>query len=74
MKNITKIKCPDTNLKNYECNPQKYDGIIHALLNEISEIKYQRKKDKISRIHHINFYCCPIWALLMLSLCDWCSM
>ncbi len=45
IKNITKIKCPDTNLKNYECNPQKYDIIIHSLLSEISQIKLQREKE-----------------------------
>ena len=43
--NLTKISYPNTNLRNYECNPQKYDIIIHSLLSEISQIKLQREKE-----------------------------
>ena len=42
---MTKISYPNTNLRNYECNPQKYDIIIHSLLSEISQIKLQREKE-----------------------------
>ena len=43
--NMAKISYPKTNLRNYECNPQKYDIIIHSLLSEISQIKLQREKE-----------------------------
>ena len=43
--NMVKISYPNTNIRNYECNPQKYDIIIHSLLSEISQIKLQREKE-----------------------------
>ena len=43
--NLTKIKNPKADIRNYECNPQKYDIIIHSLLSEISQIKLQREKE-----------------------------
>jgi len=43
--NMAKINYPKTNIRNYECNPQKYDIIIHSLLSEISQIKLQREKE-----------------------------
>ena len=45
LNNLTKISYPNTNIRNYECNPQKYDIIIHSLLSEISQIKLQREKE-----------------------------
>ena len=53
-KNLSKIDYPQEDIRNYECNPQKYDGIIHALLNEISEIKYQRKKENDEFVNQIK--------------------
>ena len=45
LNNLKKINYPNTNIRNYECNPQKYDIIIHSLLSEISQIKLQREKE-----------------------------
>ena len=45
IENMTKINYPNTNIRNFECNPQKYDIIIHSLLSEISAIKLQREKE-----------------------------
>ena len=53
-KNITKIDYPKDDIRNYECNPQKYDKIIHSLLSEISEIKFQRKKENEEFINQIK--------------------
>jgi hypothetical protein len=54
LKNITKIDYPNTDIRNYECNPQKYDKIIHSLLSEISEIKFQRKKENEEFVNQIK--------------------
>ena len=60
IKNMTKINYPNTNIRNYECNPQKYDIIIHSLLSEISAIKLQREKEnknfeqKIKQLQNVN--------------------
>ncbi len=53
-KNITKIDFPKADIRNYECNPQKYDAIIHSLLSEISEIKFQRKKENEQFVNQIK--------------------
>jgi hypothetical protein len=53
-KNISKIEYPNTDIRNYECNPQKYDAIIHSLLREISEIKLQRKKENEQFVNQIK--------------------
>ena len=45
IENMAKINYPNTNIRNYECNPQKYDIIIHSLLSEISAIKLEREKE-----------------------------
>ena len=52
--NNLKIEYPETDIRNYECNPQKYDGIIHSLLKEISEIKFQRKKENEQFVEQIK--------------------
>ena len=49
-----KIEYPQTDIRNYECNPQKYDNIIHSLLKEISEIKIQRKKENEHFVNQIK--------------------
>ena len=54
LKNISKIEYPNTDIRNYECNPQKYDAIIHSLLSEISEIKFQRKKENEEFVNQIK--------------------
>ena len=53
-KNISKIEYPNTDIRKYECNPQKYDAIIHSLLSEISEIKFQRKKENEAFVNQIK--------------------
>lgn len=53
-KNISKIEYPNTDIRKYECNPQKYDAIIHSLLSEISEIKFQRKKENEDFVNQIK--------------------
>ena len=54
LNNLTKINYPKTDLRNYECNPQKYDIIIHSLLSEISQIKLQREKENKAFIEQIK--------------------
>ena len=53
-KNITKVDYPNADIRKYECNPQKYDAIIHSLLSEISEIKFQRKKENEHFVNEIK--------------------
>ena len=53
-KNITKVDYPNADIRKYECNPQKYDEIIHSLLSEISEIKFQRKKENEKFVNEIK--------------------
>ena len=54
LNNLKKINYPNTNIRNYECNPQKYDIIIHSLLSEISQIKLQREKENKAFIEQIK--------------------
>ena len=54
LNNLTKINYPKADLRNYECNPQKYDIIIHSLLSEISQIKLQREKENKAFIEQIK--------------------
>ena len=54
LNNLTKINYPKADLRNYECNPQKYDIIIHSLLSEISQIKLQREKENKAFIEQLK--------------------
>ena len=54
LNNLKKINYPKADLRNYECNPQKYDIIIHSLLSEISQIKLQREKENKAFIEQIK--------------------
>ena len=54
LNNLKKINYPKADLRNYECNPQKYDIIIHSLLSEISQIKLQREKENKAFIEKIK--------------------
>ena len=45
---------PNTDIRRYECNPQNYDAIIHSLLSEISDIKFQRKQENEQFINQIR--------------------
>lgn len=53
-KNISKVDFPNTDIRRYECNPQNYDAIIHSLLSEISDIKFQRKQENEQFINQIR--------------------
>ena len=53
-KKLSKIDYPETDIRKYECNPQKYDSIIHSLLKEISEIKFQREKENEEFVNKIK--------------------
>ena len=54
IKNLSKIDYPETDIRKYECNPQKYDGIIHSLLKEISQIKLQRERENEEFVNKIK--------------------
>ena len=54
IKNLSKIEYPETDIRKYECNPQKYDGIIHSLLKEISQIKLQRERENEEFVNKIK--------------------
>ena len=54
IKNLSKIDYPEADIRKYECNPQKYDGIIHSLLKEISQIKLQRERENEEFVNKIK--------------------
>ena len=54
IKSLSKIDYPETDIRKYECNPQKYDGIIHSLLKEISQIKLQRERENEEFVNKIK--------------------